>query len=125
MNLSRIEKVQTPAIASNAATIQSDTLIGYVDTIKLEVRVAAGTASSNTCTVTITDSVTGRTLLTATGITGVSNEYPLQIQAKGVTGAAITGIYQRFFLANQRLTLAVTSGTDTEYVIGYIIMAES
>ena len=125
MNLSRIEKVQTPAIASNAATIQSDVLTGYVDYIKIEVRTAAGAASSNTCTVTVTDSVTGRTLLTATAITGVANEYPLQVQAKGVTGGAIAAVYQRYFLATQRLTFAVTSGTNTDYVIGYIVIVEA
>lgn len=118
------ERVQTPAIASNAATALSQLLTGYVEYIKIEVRVAAGTASSNTCTVTITDNFLGRTLLTATGITGVANEYPLQVQAKGVTGSAITGIYQKYYLANQRLTIAVSSGTDTEFVVVFIQMGE-
>jgi hypothetical protein len=120
---SKIENITTPAIASNVASAESDLLSGYVDCIKIEVRTALNAASSNTCTVTITDNVLGRTLLTATGITGVANVYPLQVQAKGVDGAAITGIYQRFYLASQRLTVAVTSGTNTDYVRVYGVIA--
>jgi hypothetical protein len=119
---SKIEGITTPAIASNVATAQGALLSGYLDYLKIEVRTAAGAASSNTCTVTITDDL-GRTLLTATGITGISNEYPLRVNAKGTTGSAITGAYQRFYLANQRLTVAVTSGTNTEYVRVYGVIA--
>ena len=121
---SKIEYILTPAIAGNVASAQGELLSGYLDYLKIEVRTAAGAASSNTCTVTITDDL-GRTLLTATGITGIANEYPLQVQSKGVTGAAITGWYQRFYLASQRLTVSVTSGTNTEYVRVYGVIAPS
>lgn len=119
---SKIEVVTTPAIASNAASAQGHLLSGYLDYLKIEVRTAAGASSGNTCTVTITDDL-GRTLLTATGISGLSNEYPLQVNAKGVTGSAITGVYQRFYLANQRLTVTVASGTNTDYVRVYGVIA--
>lgn len=122
---SKIEMAQTPAIASNVASIESALLSGYVNHVKIEVRKVDNTASTNTCTVTITDSVTGRTLLVATGITGVSNHYPLLVQAKDAAGAAITGFYTRVYLANQRLTIAVTAGTNTEYVIVYGVISPS
>ena len=118
----QLEETTTPAIASNAATVTSGLLTGFVMHIKLEVRTAAGAASSNTCTVTITDNVLARTLLTATGITGISNHYQLQGQAKDAAGAAITGVYVPFFLANQRVTVAVTSGTNTDYVKAFILV---
>lgn len=122
MEYARVEKMRTPAIASNTATVESDVLIGFVDYIKIEVRTSADAASSNTCTVTITDNVLGRTLLTATGITGISNLYPLRVQTKDVTGTAISGNYALFSLASQRLTATVTSGTNTDYVIVYVVI---
>lgn len=121
---SQIEHVTSSAIASGATSIESSILHGYIEYILIQVRVAAGTASSNTCTVTVTDNVLGRTLLTATGITGVSNGYHLQVQAKGVDGAAITGVYERFYLRGQRLTFTVASGTDTDYIEAYIQVAD-
>jgi hypothetical protein len=119
-----IERVTTPAIASTTATATSALLTGYIEHIRLQVRVAAGTTSSNTVTVTITDSDLGRTILTVAGISGLSNQYPIKVQSKGAAdGAAITGEYEKMYLHSQRLTIAVTSGTNTDYVEAFILVS--
>lgn len=112
---SKIEYVRTPAIASNAATVESDMCFGLVMEIRVDVRTSAGAASSNTCTVTITDNLFGRTILTEAGVTGASNFFDPASQWQD-NGATNTGLYKPFTLVNQRFTVAITNGTNTEYV---------
>lgn len=111
----KVEQVRTPAIASNAASVQSELCSGFAMEWRVDVRTAAGAASSNTVTITITDNVFGRTLLTKTGVTGVGNFFDpaaFWTDNAGVT----TSIPKPFFLANQRFTVSITAGTNTDYV---------
>lgn len=112
---SKIEHVRTPAIAGTVASIESNLCTGLAVEWRVDVKTAAGAASSNTVTITITDNVFGRTLLTKTGVTGLSNFFdPAAIWTDnaGVT----TGIPKPFYLANQRFTISITAGTNTDYV---------
>lgn len=112
---SKIEYVRTPAIASNAATAESDLCDGLLMELRVDVRTSAGATSSNTVTITIIDNVFGRTLLTKAGVTGIGNIF--DVGAQWQTNAAVaTGLYKPFALANQRFTVTIASGTNTEYV---------
>jgi hypothetical protein len=113
--MGKLEHVVTPAIASNTATIQSSLCDGFVMEWRIDVRTSAGAASASTCTVTIKDNVFNRTLFTKTGITGIENYFDpfAEIQDSGGTA---TGLRKPFYLANQRFTVTITSGANTNYV---------
>lgn len=119
---SKIEYLQTPAIAANAATIESDVCEGFPLEFRVDVLTALLATSSNTVTINITDNVFGRTLLTKTGVTGIQNFF--DVGAQWQTNAAVaTGLYKPFYLANQRFTVAITSGTNTEIVRVWVKIA--
>lgn len=113
--MSKIEHVRTPAIATNAATVQSELCTGDIMEWRVDVRTAAGAASASTCDVTIKDNVFNRTLLAKTGVTGVENFF--DPGAEWLNSSAVAqDQYKPFFLANQRFTVTIANGTDTDYV---------
>lgn len=118
---SKVEHV-TATISGTTASAVSNLLSGYLTHIKIEVRTAAGATSSNTCNVTITDDL-ARPILTVTGITGIANHYPIMVEAKGADGAAVDDVLTRIYLAGQKLNIAVASGTTTEVVTVYGVIA--
>jgi hypothetical protein len=112
---SKIEHVKTDPIASNAAVKESNLCNGSVMEWRVDVRTAAGAASSNTVTITITDNVFGRTLLTKAGVTGVGNFF--DCGAEWMNNACVVqDLYKPFELCNQRFTVTIASGTNTDYV---------
>lgn len=119
--MSGAHPIVTPAIASNAATQTSDVLSGVLVGLVIDVFEADGTESSNTCTITLSDNL-GRTLWTDTGITGFAN-YVMPQKAVVDTAGDATGSYAFQLVTNQTLTVTIASGTDTEYVRVYVLLA--
>lgn len=113
--MSQVIPITTPAITSNAATQTSDVINGLITRIRVDLRTAAGAASGNTATVTITDVNLNQDLLTLTGLTGIENTYCPQQEIADNTGTG-TGLYMPINMITNKLTVTVASGTDTEFV---------
>lgn len=113
--MSKLEAVQTPAIASTIASKESGLCDGFVMEWRVDVLTAALAASSNTVTIVIRDNVFNRILLTKTGVTGIENYYDTAKEWQS-NAAVASGLRAPYFLANQRFTVSITSGTNTEIV---------
>jgi len=111
--------VTTPAIASNTATIDTLPVSGLVLGMRFKVNTSAGVASVATCTITVTEvDGMGRTLMTATTVTGYSLWYNPQDEIDTTAGVG-TGLYSPFAVTGA-IRITVTSGTDTNYVQAFI-----
>lgn len=118
--MSQIEIVLTAAIASNAASKQSELLTGLIVGIRVDILQSDGTtASTNTADVTITENIFNQDILVVTTITGVENFYRPEDERDTVAGLGQSS-YTPFVLTSQRLTVTVANGTDTELVKVYV-----
>lgn len=119
---SKVEHVKTLAIAATIASKESNLCSGFAVEFRVDVRTAAGAASSNTVTIVIKDNVFNRTLLTKTGVTGIENFFDPSAEWQTNAGVA-TGLRKPFYLAGQRFTVTITAGTNTDYVEVWVKIA--
>jgi len=109
-----IQIVETDAVSSSTATIETDVLNGLLTQIRVDV-LTSGSASSNTATIALVDNIFERTIITLTGITGTKNFENIGAEFSDNTGSA-TGAYAPYHLQAQRVTINVSSATDGDTV---------
>lgn len=103
-------------ISGTTATAYTKPLTGILTRIRVDVLQANGTASSNTCDVTISeDNGLGQTIQTVTGSTGTGNFYNPRNEITDATGTG-TGLYTAIQLQSTVLKIAVANGTATDIV---------
>lgn len=113
----KIEQITTPAIdGSGDAVKESRPLSGIIGEIRIDVLVAAGTVSTNSTVVVITDNVFERTILSVTlGSGGLKNLY-YPLRKIDNTSGTTQAFYDSMSLASQRLTVTISSATATDFV---------
>ena len=106
--------VDVLTIADGSASVDTPVMNGFIESIVVD----EGTWTDGTADVTITDKVTGQTILTITNANGVA-AYPVRDNICGQTGADIaaaataTDVYKRIPIAG-KAHIAVAQGGDAK-----------
>lgn len=112
----RVYEIPLTVDASGDLTTTKE-IRGYVEKIFIEI----GTLTSGAADITITDNVSGETILGLTNISADSLDYPRR-QVDDTSGSAISNQYDKFFVETIKIVVAdggvSMTGTATIFVWG-------
>lgn len=94
------------ADASGDASGETAAVTGYIDSIVFD-----NGASSDTFTITITNTATSEVIYTKSGLTGGAVVRPVTVEHKSEDGTSLTS-RRRHWLFNQTLTITISAATE-------------
>lgn len=113
--------VSVTTATSGVATEYTPVITGRVVSI-IYTKATAAVAFASTADFTITLKETSQTLWSGSNVNASAEKVPAR-QVTTTTGAAVTGVYEQFYAANDKVKIAIAQGGNTKQGTFTVIVA--